>query len=59
MKTYSISVKIEGYEYFKVNANSEDEAFNLIKDGIVECTHSEVEWSDAFCVDKVEESNHD
>ena len=54
MKTYSISVKVEGYEYYTVNANSEDEAFNLIKDGIVECTHSEVEWSDNFYVDKVE-----
>lgn len=54
MKTYSISVKIKGYEYFKVNAVSEDEALTLIQDGIVECTHSEVEWSDDFRVDKVE-----
>lgn len=59
MKTYSISVKVEGYEYYMVNANSEDEAFNLIKDGIVECTQSEVEWSDDFSVDKVEESEND
>ena len=59
MKTYSISVKVEGYEYYKVNANSEDEAFNLIRDGIVECTNSEVEWCDDFCVDELEESNHD
>lgn len=59
MKTYNISVKVDGYEYYKVNANSEDEAFNLIKDGIVECTQSEVEWSDDFSVDKVEESEND
>ena len=35
LKEYSISVKTTGYEYYTVEAHTEEEAINLIKNGDV------------------------
>lgn len=55
MKEYSISVKTAGYEYYTVNAESEEEAIELIKQGDGYLQSSESEWDSPFYVDDVEE----
>lgn len=55
MKQYDISVRVDGYEYYSVTAETEEEAIQKIKDGDFAPVNSEVEWNGDFHVDSVEE----
>lgn len=55
MKQYDISVRVDGYEYYSVTAETEDEAFQKIRDGDFAPVNSEVGWVDSFHVLRVEE----
>ena len=60
LKEYSISVKTTGYEYYTVEAHTEEEAINLIKNGDGYLQSSESEWdSDLFVDDVVELGEED
>lgn len=55
MKQFDISVRVDGYEYYTVTAETEDEAFQKIRDGDFAPVNSEVEWTGSFYVDGIEE----
>lgn len=55
MKQYDISVRVDGYEYYSVTAETEDEAFQKIRDGDSAPVNYEVGWVDSFYVLRVEE----
>ena len=55
MKQYDISVRVDGYEYYSVTAETEDEAFQKIRDGDFAPVNSDVGWVDSFYVLRVEE----
>jgi len=55
MNTYHISVRVDGYEYYTVDAKDEEEAIQAIKDGEGYLQSSEVEWNGDFYVDSVED----
>jgi hypothetical protein len=53
LKEYSISVKTTGYEYYTVEAHTEEEAIQMIEYGKGYLQSSEVEWDSDFFVDNV------
>ena len=55
MKEFSISVKISGFENYTVNAETFEDAVDMIKRGGGYLASSEVEWSSDFHLDDVEE----
>lgn len=55
MKTFNISVAVSGYEYYTVTAEDDQDAIQQIKDGDAYLQSSEVEWSDDFIIDSVED----
>ena len=55
LKEYIISVKTTGYEYYTVEAHTEEEAIKLIKNGDGYLQSSESEWDSDFVVDDVVE----
>ena len=55
LKEYSISVKTTGYEYYTVEAHTEEEAIQLVKNGDGYLQSSESEWDSDFVVDDVVE----
>ena len=55
MKQFYISVRVDGYEYYTVTAETEEEAIQKIKGGDFAPVNSEVEWNGDFYVDSVEE----
>ena len=52
LKEYSISVKTTGYEYYTVEAHTE-EAIKLVKNGDGYLQSSESEWDSDFVVNDV------
>lgn len=44
MKTYKVFVPIEGFEVYKVNAETSQEATEQVLSGAVSMFDSEVEW---------------
>ena len=60
LKECSISVKTTGYEYYTVEAHTEEEAIKLIKNGDGYLQSSESGWdSDLFVDDVVELGEED
>lgn len=55
MKEFSISIQTSGYEYFTVQAETFEEAVELIKNGLVTPCVEENEWSSEFYLDDEEE----
>jgi len=55
MKEFSISVQTSGFEYYIVNAETFEEAVNMIKNGDAYLASSEVKWSSDFYLDDVED----
>lgn len=55
MKEFSISVQTTGHEYYIVNAETFEDAVNMIKDGDGYLASIEVEWSSEFYLDDEEE----
>lgn len=55
MKEFSISVQTSGYEYYTVNAETFEDAVNMIKAGDGYLAASEAEWSSEFYLDDEEE----
>ena len=55
LKEYSISVKTTGYEYYTVEAHTEEEAIKLVKNGDGYLQSSESGWDSDFVVDDVVE----
>ena len=53
LKEYSISVKTIGYEYYTVEAHTEEEAIKLVKNGDGYLQSSESEWDSDFVVNDV------
>ena len=53
LKEYNFSVKTTGTDYYTVQAESEEEAIQLIKQGDGYLQSSESEF-DSFCLDSVE-----
>lgn len=58
LKEYNFSVKTTGTEYYTVQADSEEEAIQLIKQGDGYLQSSESEF-DSFCLDSVENIDED
>ena len=58
LKEYNFSVKTTGTDYYTVQAESEDEAIQLIKQGDGYLQSSESEF-DSFCLDSVENIDED
>ena len=55
MKEFTISVQTSGYEYFTVQAETFEEAVEIIKKGLVTPFFEDNEWSSEFYIDDVEE----
>lgn len=59
LKEYNFSVKTTGTEYYTVQAESEEQAIRLIKEGDGYLQSHENEWDSDFYLDSVEELDED